>query len=78
MKITIDTNVIASALFFVGRPRQLLEELLENKIEAVVSPDILIEYQETFAELRSRRFHWIIFINVIGSHFSRAVLRRPY
>lgn len=54
MKITIDTNVIASAIFFGGRPRQLLEELLENKIEAVVSSDILIEYQETFAELRSR------------------------
>ena len=54
MKITIDTNVIASAIFFGGRPRQLLEELFAKNIEAVASPDILIEYRETFDELRSR------------------------
>ena len=28
MKIVIDTNVVASAIFFRGRPRQLLEELI--------------------------------------------------
>ena len=53
MKIVIDTNIVASAIFFGGRPRQLLEELLSN-LEAVASPEILIEYQETFDELRSR------------------------
>ena len=54
MRITIDTNVIASAIFFGGRPRQLLEELFAKNIEAVASPEILVEYQETFNELRSR------------------------
>lgn len=54
MKIVIDTNVVASAIFFGGRPRLLLEELLCKNIEAVVSPDILIEYRETFDELRAR------------------------
>ena len=54
MKIVIDTNVVASAIFFGGRPRQLLEELILKNLEAVVSPDIITEYQETFDELRSR------------------------
>ena len=54
MKIVIDTNIVASAIFFGGRPRKLLEELLINNLEAVASPEILIEYQETFDELRSR------------------------
>lgn len=30
MKIVIDTNVVASAIFFGGRPRQLLEMLLKK------------------------------------------------
>ncbi len=54
MKIVIDTNVVASAIFFGGRPRQLLEELFLKNIEAVASPEILTEYKETFEELRSR------------------------
>ena len=31
MKIVIDTNVVASAIFFGGQPRRLLELLLERK-----------------------------------------------
>ena len=54
MKIVIDTNVVASAIFFCGRPRQLLEELFLKNIEAFASPEILMEYKETFEELRSR------------------------
>ena len=54
MKIVIDTNVVASAIFFGGRPRQLLEELFLKNIEAFASPEILMEYKETFEELRSR------------------------
>ena len=54
MKIVIDTNVVASAIFFGGRPRQLLKELILRNLDTVASPDILTEYQETFDELRSR------------------------
>ena len=35
MKIVIDTNVVASAIFFGGRPRQLLEELVLGKLAFV-------------------------------------------
>ena len=44
MRIVIDTNVVASAVFFGGRPRKLLEELFNKRIEAAVSPEILTEY----------------------------------
>ena len=48
MKIVIDTIVIASAVFFGGKPRQLLELLFQRKVDAYASPEILLEYQETF------------------------------
>lgn len=32
MKIVIDTNVIASDIFFGGKPRQLVELLLEKEL----------------------------------------------
>ena len=54
MKVVIDTNVVVSAIFFGGRPRQLLEELLLRNIDTVASPEIFTEYQETIDELRSR------------------------
>lgn len=54
MRIVIDTNVIASALFFGGKPRQLLEMLIQRKVEAYVSREIVTEYQETCDELISR------------------------
>ena len=47
MKIVIDTNVIASALFFGGRPKELVELLVTQKLEAYASTEILGEYKET-------------------------------
>jgi len=40
MKIVIDTNVIASAVFFGGKPRQLLELLFQRKVDAYASPEM--------------------------------------
>jgi len=54
MKIVIDTNVIASGVFFGGKPRKLLELLFQHKIDAYVSPEILQEYQETFEYLKNK------------------------
>ena len=54
MKIVIDTNVIASAIFFGGRPREVLEYLLLKKVEAYASPAIVSEYKGTISELCSR------------------------
>ena len=54
MKIVIDTNVIASAVFFGGKPRQLLELLFQRKVDAYASPEFLLEYQETFDYLTEK------------------------
>ncbi len=47
MRIVIDTNVIASAVFFGGRPGELLDLLLHRRFEAVATESIIAEYQAT-------------------------------
>lgn len=42
MRIVIDTNVVASAIFFGGRPRELLEKLLLHDFDAYASKEILV------------------------------------
>jgi len=54
MRVVIDTNVVASAIFFGGRPRQLLEHLMKRDLEAFATNEIIMEYQETCDELCSR------------------------
>lgn len=54
MKIVIDTNIIASAMFFGGKPDQLVELLMTHKIDAYVSKDIISEYYETSAHLEQK------------------------
>ena len=54
MRIVIDTNVVVSAMFFGGKLRQLLEMLMQHRVDAYVSPEIIAEYQETSDELVSR------------------------
>ncbi|MGI6689421.1 MAG: putative toxin-antitoxin system toxin component, PIN family [Christensenellales bacterium] len=54
MNVVIDTNVVASAIFFGGQPRRLLELLLQRKLEAFVSPEIVEEYHETVQYLQNK------------------------
>lgn len=54
MRIVIDTNVIASAVYFGGKPEELLELLFKHRIDAYVTPDIIQEYQATVMELKER------------------------
>ena len=51
MKIVIDTNIIASAIFFGGKPRTLLEYVYKQKLDAYVTKEIAIEYKDTISEL---------------------------
>ena len=52
MKIVIDTNVVASAIFFGGRPKKLLELLVSHSLEAFASSEIITEYQETILRIK--------------------------
>ena len=54
MKIVIDTNVVASAIFFGGKPKELLELLVSHSLEAFASTEIITEYHETIEELCNR------------------------
>ena len=54
MKIVIEPNVVASAIFFGGRPRELLEKLLLGELTAFVSPEILEEYRATVQRLKDK------------------------
>ena len=54
MKIVIDTNVVASAIFFGGRPRDLIEKLMLHDVTAYVSQEIVEEYQNTVQRLKDK------------------------
>ena len=46
VKILLDTNILISALGFGGKPRQILQLILEKKIKAVTSTILLAEFHE--------------------------------
>ena len=54
MKAVLDTNVVASGLFFGGVPRRILDPLSQGAFELILSPAILEEYQQVYARLASR------------------------
>jgi putative PIN family toxin of toxin-antitoxin system len=54
MKIVVDTNVVASAIFFGGKPKELIELIVSRKLEAFASMEIITEYHETIEELCNR------------------------
>ena len=53
MKIVIDTNVIASAMFFGGRPEKLVDLLLGGRFDAYTNENIIKEYYETAEKLQA-------------------------
>ena len=52
MRAVFDTNVVASASFWRGKPFDCLTAWAQGRCEAAVSPAVLAEYQETIEELR--------------------------
>ncbi len=54
MRIVIDTNIIASALFFGGKPYQLLRYVMESRVDAVASKEIVDEYEEIVLRLQRK------------------------
>ncbi len=54
MRIVVDTNVIASALFFGGKPYQLLHYIMEGQVNVVASKEIVDEYEEIILRLKQK------------------------
>lgn len=57
MKIVIDTNVVISAIFFKGKPYELMNMVLKrsNEIDAYASPSIISEYIEIFHRMIDKK-----------------------
>lgn len=54
MKIILDTNVLASGIFFTsGPPGNIVIAFIEDKFELVVSPEILDEYMVIISKLQA-------------------------
>lgn len=51
MKAILDTNVFISGLFFTGPPFRILQAWRDGRVDLVLSPDILKEYQEVAERL---------------------------
>jgi putative PIN family toxin of toxin-antitoxin system len=52
LRVVFDTNVVASASFWRGAPYDCLAAWANGRCEAVVSPELIAEYQETIDSLR--------------------------
>lgn len=54
MIIVLDTNIVASATFWRGRPAHCLEAWVIGKFDLAISHPILTEYEEVVARLAAR------------------------
>ena len=54
MRIVLDTNVFISGIFFSGPPSKILKAWKDNKIQIVLSKEILTEYQRVAEELSAK------------------------
>lgn len=54
MRIVLDTNVFVSGIFFSGPPSQILKAWKDQKIQIVLSKEILSEYQRVGEELSNK------------------------
>jgi len=55
MRIVVDTNVVISGVFFGGAPRRILEAIVQSKLTACASAEIVAEYEEIVDEMISRK-----------------------
>lgn len=46
LKVFLDTNVLVSGMVFAGNERKLLEEIIDGKLELVLSSDVIDEANE--------------------------------
>jgi putative PIN family toxin of toxin-antitoxin system len=51
MRIVVDTNIIASAIFFDGLPEKLTDLILTDSISVIATESIVKEYEKTILYL---------------------------
>lgn len=55
MRIVVDTNVLISGVFFGGFPRKILSSIVNRKMTACATAEIINEYEEIVQEMIDRR-----------------------
>lgn len=48
VKVVLDTNILISAIAFEGKPKKVLDLVLEERIIAYTSPILLAEFKEVY------------------------------
>ena len=64
MRIVVDTNVLISGVFFGGFPRKILSAIVNRKMTARATTEIVNEYEEVVQEMIVRK----------KGHINRAIL----
>jgi putative PIN family toxin of toxin-antitoxin system len=64
MRVVFDTNIVASASFWRGKPFDCLSAWARGRVSVFVSPQLLSEYFDTIEELSARypdklRVEWV-------------------
>lgn len=54
MRIVIDTNILISAVFFGGIPRNIIDLVINEKISACMNEEILSEYEDTAFKMNAK------------------------
>jgi len=54
LRILLDTNIYISAILFKGKPRQILQELVDEKVTGYISNEILKELEDTLSKPKFR------------------------
>ncbi|MCG6908697.1 MAG: putative toxin-antitoxin system toxin component, PIN family [Deltaproteobacteria bacterium] len=73
MRIVLDTNVFISGVFFSGPPYDILKAWIDERIQIVISSEILQEYQRVGEELQYR-YPEIKIIPILKSFSKNAIL----
>ena len=50
LRILLDTNIYVSAILFKGKPRLVLQELVDERVLAFISNEILKELEDTLSK----------------------------
>lgn len=55
MRIVVDTNVLISGVFLGGFPRKILSSIVNRKMTACATAEIINEYEEIVQEMIDRK-----------------------
>lgn len=54
MRIVIDTNVVVSGVLWSGAPSEIIDLVVDGKVQAVVNTEIIEEYEEQIEHVASK------------------------